>query len=101
MCRPGVTGTFCDECAVGHKASFPTCPACHPCWSPWAQTVKDLWLEAERLAEFVRRHGTLGLPDYSIEIGELQHELDKLTNWTRDIETIDIEKIEMLCQQIS
>uniref|UniRef100_A0A3B3T2G9 Laminin, beta 4 n=1 Tax=Paramormyrops kingsleyae TaxID=1676925 RepID=A0A3B3T2G9_9TELE len=99
ICQPGVTGTFCDECAVGHKASFPACPACHPCWSLRAQTVKDLRLEAERLAEFVHKHGTPGLPDYSIKIGKLQDELDKLKDTIKP-KAIIIDKTPLLNAEI-
>ena len=42
ICRTGVTGIFCDECAPGYDPNFPACKECHPCASLLAKDVTDV-----------------------------------------------------------
>lgn len=50
LCRPGVTGIFCDECAPGYDSAFPACKECHPCNALWGDDIKDV----QRAAEIMR-----------------------------------------------
>lgn len=49
LCKPGVTGPFCDDCAPGHDTNFPACEPCHACHHLWEKIISDVGLDAERI----------------------------------------------------
>lgn len=59
LCRTGVTGIFCDECAPGYDSAFPACEECHPCNAIWAEDIEDV----QRAAQIMRTRVPFGGPD--------------------------------------
>lgn len=102
ICRIGVTGIFCDECAPGYDSAFPACEECHPCTALWAENVTDVQRAAQRMRTFIPRHSDDLHPRDS---GRRQHmlnmhsKLDSLSNLT-GLSPPKVEKVEKLCAMI-
>lgn len=85
MCRIGVTGIFCDECAPGYDSAFPACEECHACTVLWAESVTDVQRAAQRMRTFIPRHSddlehTGGR--HGEQMLEMHSKLEGLTNVT-------------------
>lgn len=57
LCRPGVTGNFCEKCAPGHNSIFPACEPCHPCNNLWGENVTDILKVVENMQSLLSKHG--------------------------------------------
>ncbi len=101
MCRIGVTGIFCDECAPGYNSAFPVCEECHPCTALWTENVTDVQRAAQRMRTFIPRHGDNSQPTSGHQqwMLEMHSKLDGLFNLTL-ISSPKVEKVEKLCAMI-
>ncbi|KAM7397366.1 hypothetical protein PAMP_020344 [Pampus punctatissimus] len=102
MCRVGVTGIFCDECAPGYDSTFPTCEECHPCAALWAENVTDVQRAAQRMRTFIPLHGDdlqPGHGHHQQRILEMHSKLEGLTNLT-GLSPLKVEKVEKLYLKI-
>ncbi|NXW65110.1 LAMB3 protein, partial [Eurystomus gularis] len=50
LCRPGVTGSRCDQCQRGHCSSYPGCELCHPCFRAYDGDIQRLRLRQASLS---------------------------------------------------
>ncbi|PKU37545.1 laminin subunit beta-3 [Limosa lapponica baueri] len=50
LCRPGVTGTRCDQCQRGHCSTYPGCELCHPCFRAYDGDIQRLRLRQAGLS---------------------------------------------------
>ncbi|KFO76794.1 Laminin subunit beta-3, partial [Cuculus canorus] len=57
LCRPGVTGSRCDQCERGLCSTHPGCELCHPCFRTYDEDVQRLRLRLPALS-----NSTVGLP---------------------------------------
>ncbi|KAG7233023.1 hypothetical protein INR49_007538 [Caranx melampygus] len=102
ICRTGVTGIFCDECAPGYSSEFPACEECHPCTALWAQNVIDVQRATQRMRTFIPRHGDDMRPGdsrHQQQMLEVHLKLDNLTNLT-GLSPPMLEKVEKLWTKI-
>ncbi|NXL56178.1 LAMB3 protein, partial [Chordeiles acutipennis] len=44
LCRPGITGSRCDQCQRGHCSTYPECQLCHPCFHTYDRDIQRLRL---------------------------------------------------------
>ncbi|NWU97041.1 LAMB3 protein, partial [Upupa epops] len=42
LCRPGITGSRCDQCQRGHCSTYPDCELCHPCFHSHDENIQRL-----------------------------------------------------------
>ncbi|KAM8816498.1 laminin subunit beta-3 isoform 1-T3 [Rhynchonycteris naso] len=56
LCRPGLTGSRCDQCQRGYCDRYPLCTACHPCFQTYDA---DLQEQALRLSSLRNATATL------------------------------------------
>lgn len=85
MCRVGVTGIFCDECAPGYDSEFPACIECHPCNAMWAKDVTDVQRASQVLKKLIPNiEDVTGPADNRLlqRVLDLQSKLDGLKNLT-------------------
>lgn len=85
LCRIGVTGIFCDECAPGYDSAFPACKECHPCNAFWTDDITDVQRAAQIMRTFVRVPGPDVRPGgnpYLQRMLEMHSQLDELANLT-------------------
>lgn len=97
LCKPGVTGLFCDDCAPGHDINFPACEPCHACYHLWEKIVSDIRLDSERI-ETIRP-----CPEDDRPISELQNLrnlLEKLQSLVNMTAKDELEKLEELLARI-
>lgn len=101
MCRTGVTGIFCDECAPGYDSAFPACKECHPCTTLWAQNVTDVQRAAQRMRTFIPRQGDNqpGHNRHRQRMLEMHSKLEGLTNLTA-LSPPKVDKMAKLYQKI-
>lgn len=102
MCRTGVTGIFCDECASGYDSTFPACKKCHPCNTLWAENVTDVQRAAQRMRTFIPHHGDDLRPGggrHRQRMLEMHSKMEGLTNLT-GLSLLKVEKVEKLCLKI-
>lgn len=99
ICRIGVTGIFCDECAPGYDSNFPACRECHPCNALWTENVTDV----HRAAQIIKTLLPLGGDDlkpqdsrHLQQILKMQSQLEDLSNLT-GLSPPEVEKVEELC----
>ncbi|KAM9520354.1 laminin subunit beta-3 isoform 1-T3 [Guaruba guarouba] len=50
LCRPGVTGSRCDQCQRGHCSTYPGCELCHPCFRTYDGDIQRLRLRQAGLS---------------------------------------------------
>lgn len=102
ICRIGVTGIFCDECAPGYDSAFPACQECHPCTALWAESVTDVQRAAQRMKTFIPRQGDDLRPGGSRHrqrMLDMHSKLDGLANLT-GVSLPKVEKMEKLYAMI-
>lgn len=102
MCRVGVTGIFCDECAPGYDSEFPACRECHPCNTLWAEDVTDVQRASQVLKKLIPHMDDLTRPgDESLlqRVQDLQSKLDGLSNLTA-LSPLVLEEVEELYETI-
>lgn len=98
ICRIGVTGIFCDECAPGYDSAFPACRECHPCNAFWAEDVTDVQRAAQMMRTFIPLLGDNLQPGDSGHLQrmlEMHSQLDDLSNLT-GLSPPKVEKVEKL-----
>lgn len=98
ICRIGVTGIFCDECAPGYDSNFPACRECHPCNTLWAENVTDFHRAAQILKTLLPLGGDDLKPQDSRhlqQILKMQSQLEDLSNLT-GLSPPEVEKVEEL-----
>lgn len=102
MCRVGVTGIFCDECAPGYDSEFPACRECHPCNAIWAEDIADVQRASQVLRKLIPHIGDATQPaDQRLlqRVLDLQSKLDSLENLTA-LAPSGLEEVEELYQAI-
>ncbi|KPP69005.1 hypothetical protein Z043_112271 [Scleropages formosus] len=99
LCRPGVAGSLCSECAPGHGPPFPDCAICHDCWNLWAENVTMLQGQVERISAVVKQQDPQLHPSYSPWLNKLDAMLDNIRSLIRD-PTAETEMTEKLYEQI-
>uniref|UniRef100_A0A8C6NB23 Uncharacterized protein n=1 Tax=Melopsittacus undulatus TaxID=13146 RepID=A0A8C6NB23_MELUD len=55
LCRPGVTGSRCDQCQRGHCSTYPGCELCHPCFHTYDGDIQRLRLRRAGLTNSTSR----------------------------------------------
>ncbi|NWS48167.1 LAMB3 protein, partial [Probosciger aterrimus] len=55
LCRPGVTGSRCDQCQRGHCSTYPGCELCHPCFHTYDGDIQRLRLRQAGLSNSTSR----------------------------------------------
>ncbi|XP_065554623.1 laminin subunit beta-3 isoform X1 [Lathamus discolor] len=50
LCRPGVTGSRCDQCQRGRCSTYPACELCHPCFHTYDGDLQRLRLRQAGLS---------------------------------------------------
>lgn len=60
VCRPGVAGVRCDQCARGFSGAFPACQPCHACFGDWDRIVQGLASRTRALEQRARELHQLG-----------------------------------------
>lgn len=98
ICRIGVTGIFCDECAPGYDSNFPACRECHPCNTLWAENVTNVHRAAQILKTLLPLGGDDLKPQDSHhlqQILKMQSQLEDLSNLT-GLSPPEVEKVEEL-----
>ncbi|NXD66375.1 LAMB3 protein, partial [Eolophus roseicapillus] len=55
LCRPGVTGSRCDQCQRGHCSTYPGCELCHPCFHTYDGDIQHLRLRQAGLSNSTSR----------------------------------------------
>ncbi|CAB1313509.1 unnamed protein product, partial [Coregonus sp. 'balchen'] len=98
LCRIGVMGIFCDECAPGYDQVFPACTPCHPCAVLWADNVTDVHRAAQRMRTFIPHHSEQLESGHSRQwqrMLEMHSKLDYLVNLTESSlpRVKDVEKL--------
>lgn len=101
MCRTGVTGIFCDECARGYDPEFPACSECHPCTAIWAQDVTDVQRASQVLRKLVPHISVQQPADKPVlqRVLDLQSKLDSLGELTALAPPL-VEEVEELYQDL-
>lgn len=102
MCRAGVAGIFCDECAPGYDSEFPACRECHPCNTLWAEDVTDVQRASQVLNKLIPNMDDLIRPgdDRLLQrMLDLQSKLDSLSNLTA-LSPLVLEDVEELYEAI-
>lgn len=85
MCRVGVTGIFCDECAPGYDSEFPACRECHPCNAMWTKEVTDVQRASQVLKKLIPHISDVIQPGdnrFLQRLLDLESKLDSLGNLT-------------------
>lgn len=85
ICRVGVTGILCDECATGYDSTFPACKECHACNVLWTENVTDVQRAVQRMKTFIPHHSGHVQPTDSAFLQrmlEIRSKLDGLANLT-------------------
>lgn len=102
ICRIGVTGSLCDECAPGYDSAFPACEECHPCNALWSLHVTDVERAAQKMKTLLPRPGDdLQATDSILQqqMLEMHSKLDSLRNLTT-FSPPKIENIRTVCVRI-
>lgn len=85
LCRIGVTGIFCDECAPGYDSAFPACKECHPCNAIWAEDIEDVQRATQIMRTLIPTDGPDQQPGNNGQLPKIQGMqilLDELVNTT-------------------
>ncbi|KAG7251353.1 hypothetical protein CRUP_021184, partial [Coryphaenoides rupestris] len=61
VCKQGVSGVRCDQCARGFSGQFPACQPCHQCFGDWDRIVQDLAVRTRTLADRAHEIQSTGL----------------------------------------
>lgn len=96
ICRVGVSGIFCDECAAGYSM-FPICKKCHLCTALWTENISDVQKAAQRMKTFLPRHGSN--QQFWQQILDLHSKLGRLGNLT-SLSLLKVDKLEKLFLKI-
>ncbi|KAJ7331751.1 hypothetical protein JRQ81_013931, partial [Phrynocephalus forsythii] len=78
LCRPGFTGSRCDQCQRGYCDKHPSCEACHPCFQAYDEELHRFGLRQASLKNSTQHlhMGTMnsGFGDRLLEVeNEVQH----------------------------
>lgn len=85
LCRIGVTGIFCDECAPGYDSAFPACKECHPCNAIWTKDIEDVQRATQIMRTLIPAQGPDQQPGANRQLQKIlamQILLDELANKT-------------------
>lgn len=100
LCRPGVTGNFCEKCAPGYDPIFPACEPCHPCYHLWGKNVTDISQAIENVQSMLSKHGDLISDKRHLEkIQKLNEKFESLVSMLR-YKQDDLGSIENFLNQI-
>ncbi|XP_022099297.1 laminin subunit beta-1-like [Acanthaster planci] len=76
VCRPGVTGKYCDRCAHGTTGEVPNCEPCGECFDDWDEIINALRVQTEELLERARNIKSTGATAaYDDEFNRLEGKL--------------------------
>ena len=102
ICRAGVMGIFCDECAPGYEPNFPECTPCHPCSQFWVGNISDVRQAAQKMRSLFPSPAESQEPDYSPRFQKMKEkliELSELVN-SSSISLPEIMNVEEMCTRI-
>uniref|UniRef100_A0A8C5CFG7 Laminin subunit beta-1 n=1 Tax=Gadus morhua TaxID=8049 RepID=A0A8C5CFG7_GADMO len=87
LCRVGVTGIFCDECAPGFQQTFPACAPCHACNEIWRLNISEVQKASQKMKVLIPRQGNQsGHERQNQRMTKMESSLDRLANLTGGID---------------
>ena len=99
LCRVGVTGIFCDECAPGFQQAFPACAPCHACSTLWRHNISEVQRGAQRAGALAAPHrgNRTGHGRQAQRMAEMEASLGRLANVTGESPAMlgDVERLSL------
>ncbi|KAG8239510.1 hypothetical protein J437_LFUL019147, partial [Ladona fulva] len=103
VCKVGIGGYHCNECARGYIGTAPDCRPCGECFENWDRILNELRDETKQVIEAaskIKQTGATGA--YTREFEKMEKRLDEINQLLLNttVSTHDLEGMEQLIEEL-